>query len=217
MSNDEVDLVEVIKIILKRKKIFLAIFILAILIVSASSILNYQNLKKIETVSTILEIGKADSTLIEEPNLIAEKIKNNIYGDTIKESLHLEEVPEINALSLNNANLLKIEITSQNPEEAKLILETLNNLILKEHQQKLSDLEKTEKLLLELSIETKVIKEPSLIEKETAFPLKKFIINLVIAAFVSILVGILICFILEFWEKNKDRIVEADKRGPIRG
>ena len=215
--DDEIDLVECIKIVLKRKKIVFWAFILAITIIGTISLLNFQDSRKSVTTNTIIEVGRVDNTLIEEPNQIAEKIKNNLYGKIIKEKLNLVTTPKISASAIKDTNLVIIERISQIPEEDKLVLNEINKFLLKEHQERLETLKKYQKVPSGLVVPTKVIKEPSEIEEKKLFPVKNFFINLIIASFIGILISVFLCFVLEFWENNKDKFIEADKRGSIRG
>ena len=215
--NDEIDLVECIKIVLKRKLMVFWVFVLAVAIVGIVSFLNFQASKKNITTNTIIEVGRVDNVLIEEPNQIAEKIKNNLYGKIIKEKLNLVTTPKISASAIKDTNLVIIERISQIPEEDKLVLNEINKFLLKEHQERLETLKKYQKVPSGLVVPTKVIKEPSEIEEKKLFPVKNFFINLIIASFIGILISVFLCFVLEFWENNKDKFIEADKRGSIRG
>ena len=215
--NDEIDLVECIKIVLKRKLMVFWVFVLAVAIVGIVSFLNFQASKKNITTNTIIEVGRVDNVLIEEPNQIAEKIKNNLYGKIIKEKLNLVITPKISASAIKDTNLVIIERISQIPEEDKLVLNEINKFLLKEHQERLETLKKYQKVPSGLVVPTKVIKEPSEIEEKKLFPVKNFFINLIIASFIGILISVFLCFVLEFWENNKGKFIEADKRGSIRG
>ena len=140
MEQEEINLIDYIKVILKRKWLILKITVGVVIAVGILSAVmpRYK-------VDTILEIGVTEN-ILESPEQIVEKIKNGNYNEAVKKKLNIEKLPKIDVFNPKNTKLVIISITSSNPEQAKKILEELENLILKEHQEKFN-LQK--KILLE--------------------------------------------------------------------
>ena len=140
MQEEEINLIDYIKIILKRKWLILKITVGVMIVVGALSLV-MQKYK----VDTILEVGITED-ILESPNQIVEKIKNGNYNEVIKRKLNIEKLPKIEVSTPKDTRLVIISIKSSNPEQAKKILEELENLILKEHQEKFDS---QKKILLE--------------------------------------------------------------------
>ena len=136
----EINLIDYIKVILKRKWLILKI---ALGVTIGVVILNFVMPRY--KVDTILEVGVTEDTL-EAPNQLVEKIKNGNYNEVIKRKLNIEKLPKIEVSTPKDTRLVIISIKSSNPEQAKKILEELENLILKEHQEKFDS---QKKILLE--------------------------------------------------------------------
>jgi len=132
MEEEEINLMDYIKVILKRKWLILKIVLATTIGVVILTLL----IPKYK-VDTILEVGAIEEeATLESPNQLAEKIKNGSYNEAIKTKLNIEKLPKIKVSSPKDTRLVVISITSSNPEQAKKILEELENLILKEHQEK---------------------------------------------------------------------------------
>ena len=131
MEEEEINLMDYIKVILKRKWLILKITVGVIIVVGILSLVmpRYK-------VDTILEVGLMEEFIPEPPNQLVEKIENGNYNEAIKTKLNIEKLPKIKTSSPKDTRLVVISITSSNPEQAKKILEELENLILKEHQEK---------------------------------------------------------------------------------
>lgn len=129
---DELDLVKYLKPILKRKWFILFLFLAAGISVG---ILTWYT-PKFYRVSTSLEIESVDGTVFESPSQISEKIRNDIYGVPIREKLGILELdyPSIKVSSPGGTNLINIEIDSDKTEQARSILDELNNLVLEENK-----------------------------------------------------------------------------------
>lgn len=152
---DEIDLMDYLKVMIKRKWLILIIFILSAI---AAGIFSYLS-PKIYKIDTSLEVGKVAEKIVEAPSQVVEKIKGDVYGGLIREKLKIseEEYPKIKAENPKDTNLIKIEIESAKPDLAKDILGKINNSILAEHQEKI----KIKKELLEKDIERIKIKVAS--------------------------------------------------------
>lgn len=228
IQYEDIDLMDYMRVILKRKGIIVAFFILGLILALS---LNYFS-TRVYKATTVLEI----STKEKEALQTVKKIENNVYQSKIKQSLNIEEYPKIKAESFENTNLVKIEIKSENPQKAKMVLEELNNLILKEHQQEIEkekqnieedinalkqelNFIKNQRLTSEgiakLKIEiinlknklqdftpTKIIKEPTI--SGPTKPRKK--INLALGAIIGLFLGLCAAFCAEWWQNNKERL-----------
>jgi len=138
--EDEIDLMDYVKVILKRKVFILAVFLLVVIIAGIFSFLS----PKIYEVESVLEIGQVAEKVVEAPSQIIGKIEGDVYGTTIREKLNISgtRYPQIKAENPKDTNLLSIKIESSNPQQAREILEEKNELVLAEHQEKI-ELEKT--------------------------------------------------------------------------
>ena len=223
--EDEIDLMDYVKVILKRKRLILAIFFIIVIVVGVFSWVS----PKVYKIDTTLEIGKIKEgkgteepfQVIEAPDQVVEKINDGVYG--------WSQGMKVNNPA--NTNLIKIETISKDPQRTKKILDEINELILTEHNNKVD----AQKNLLEREIErlqekidfliskgqetailqleinnlqrqkeafqpTKIVKAPAISEK----PVKpKPILNMIIATTLGIFIGISWAFFKEWWEKNK--------------
>ena len=231
-ENDEINLIDYIRVIIKGKWLILGIALGAALIAGIFSMTS----PKTYEVSTILQVGNT-TDIIENTNQVAEKIKGNIYQDLVEEKLNLEDFPEIKTEAPQNTNFVSATIKSSKPEQAKQILDEINNLVLAEHQEmfnkKKSQIEKNiqeiqdELTLLEtkkeysegiaeLQIElsnlktqlngfqpTKVIKSPIVPKSPSG---SNLVLNVVIAIVLGLFVGVLVAFIKEWWKNAQKEI-----------
>ena len=145
---DEIDLMDYVKVLLKRKWLILAIFLSAAIVAEVFSFL----MPKVYKIDTALEVGQAAGVPIEDPGQVVEKIKGDVYGIFVRGKLGIpeEKYPKIKTENPKDTRLISLAIESAEPQQAKNILEEINNLILAEHQEKI----KTKKELIEQDIKT---------------------------------------------------------------
>ena len=145
---DEIDLMDYVKVLLKRKWLILAIFLSAAIVAEVFSFL----MPKVYKIDTVLEVGQAAGVPIKDPGQVVEKIKGDVYGIFAREKLGIpeEKYPKIKTENPKDTRLISLAIESAEPQQAKNILEEINNLILAEHQEKI----KTKKELIEQDIKT---------------------------------------------------------------
>ncbi len=146
--EDEIDLMDYVKVILKRKVFILALFLAAIIVAGVFSFL----LPKVYRIDTSLEVGQIAGTIVEDPTQVVEKIKGDAYGIFVREKLQIpeKEYPEIKTENPKDTNLIKMTVESAVSQQSKNILEEINNLIIAEHQEKI----KAKKGLIEQDIKT---------------------------------------------------------------
>ena len=134
---EEINLTDYIKVIIKRKKMILVIFLLAMLVAAIYSFLA----PKVYKIDTSLEVGKVENTgsLVELPEQVVAKIDNDVYGVNIRKDLNISEegYPKIKSENEKDTSLINIEIESSDVSRAKNILEMMNDLIINEHQEKI--------------------------------------------------------------------------------
>jgi len=214
--EDEIDLMDYVKVIFKRKWLILVIFLVAVI---AAGVFSYF-VPKIYKIDSSLEIGQIGGQVVEAPEQVVEKINNGIYG----------WFPGIKVSNPVNTNLIKIEAISKESQKTKKILEEINELILAEHNNKINSqknlLEKEierlqekidflilkgqETAILQLEINnlqrqkealqpTQVIREPTISEKPVR---PKPVLNIIIAGVLGIFIGVFLAFGKEWWEKN---------------
>lgn len=214
---DEINLMDYVKVLIKRKWLILILGLVAVIAVSVFSFYTPKTYK----ISTFLEVGTIGGEITEEPGQVVEKINNGIYG----------WFPGIKVSNPTNTNLITIETISKEPQKTKKILENINELILTEHNNKINfqknllekEIERLQEkidflvskgqeiAILQLEINnlqrqkealqpTKVIKESTISGK----PIKpKPLLNIVIAGVLGIFIGIFLAFGKEWWEKNR--------------
>ena len=134
--EDEIDLMDYVKVIIKRRWLILTMFLGAAIIAGIFSF----SLPKIYRIDTSLEIGKVgggkETEAIETIEQVIGKIKGDIYGVFVREKLEIsgEGYPKIKTENPKDTKLIAMVIEFAEPEKAKNILEEINQLILAEHQ-----------------------------------------------------------------------------------
>jgi len=229
---EEIDLMDYVKVIIKRKWSILNVFLIIVILVGIFTWLT----PKIYKIDTSLEVGKIGAELVESSSQVVEKIEGDVYGILVREKLGISEqnYPKIQVKNPEDTDLIKIEIESQETKRAKSILEEIDNLILKEHQERLdkrkSKIEESMKEFQEelILLETKKEYSEGIAELQIGIsnlkdilasfqstrivkyptisekPVKpNFLLNLVIAVILGIFIGIFWAFFKEWWEKNK--------------
>ena len=149
MEEQEINLMDYIKTVMRRWRMILAITAAATLLTFLVSFLS----PKIYEVSTIIEVGTLDTetkTMIESPAKIKEKVESSVYEVIGAKT----EIPA-------GINLVKIHIESGDINGAKTALEKINNSILAEHRK----LTAFQKEIIEQQIE-KNRTELAILEKE---------------------------------------------------
>ena len=147
--EDEIDLMDYVKVIFKRKRTILFWFFGLIII---AGVLSFFVLPKVYKIDTALEIGALQGRLIESPIQLVGKIDGDVYGIKVREDLNILEAewPKRKTENPKETNLIRIAIESKETEKSENILKEVNNLILKEHQ----DIINIEKDLIEKKIIT---------------------------------------------------------------
>ena len=146
---DEIDLMDYVVVILKKKWLILSVFLLAVI---SAGIFSYFIAPKVYKIDTALEIGRIEEQSIRNPEEAKEKIDSDIYEIPVREKLKISEIkyPKIETENPKGTNLIKISIESSDTQKAKNILEEINNLILAAHQETIN----TQKELIENNIKT---------------------------------------------------------------
>ncbi|MFA5386666.1 MAG: Wzz/FepE/Etk N-terminal domain-containing protein [Candidatus Paceibacterota bacterium] len=231
--EDEIDLMDYVKVILKRKVFILSLFLAAIIVAAIFSFLS----PKVYKISTVLEIGNFGNEPLEAPDQLIEKLKTGSYKITVMESLEITEkdYPEVETENPKNTRLMVREVESSDPERVKAILEEVNSLILVDHEEKLDLLKSmTEKDMEEIQrglalLETQKIyadqgiaslqatlfslkqklnfAEPTKITKPPLIsenPIRpRPLLNMAIAGILGLFMGTFLAFGREWWEKAK--------------
>jgi len=146
--EDEIDLMDYVKVIIKRKRLILTIFLGSAIVAGVFSFM----MAKVYKIDTSLEVGRIGSSMIEAPGQVIEKIKGDVYGIFIREKLEIleQDYPKIKTENPKDTRLMNIKIESSETEKAKNILKKFNSLILAEHQEKIEN----KKELIEKDIKT---------------------------------------------------------------
>ncbi len=144
---EEINLIDYVKVIIKRKKIIAIIFFLAVIIAGVLSFV----LPKVYKIDTTLSVGKIENpeakteeervVLVEDPLQVKQKIDNDVYGILIREKLSISEAeyPKITTENPKETNLITLKINSDKIQQAQDILTEINNAIVSEHQDKIKN------------------------------------------------------------------------------
>lgn len=122
IANEGINLIDYIRIILKKKWLILGFLLVGLIIAGVFSL----SFPKSGRVETVIEIGVAGKDLLENPSQVVEKIKSGVYGD----------YPGIKVENPNNTNLVKIEAISEDRAQTIKALEGINNTIVRDHEEK---------------------------------------------------------------------------------
>jgi len=146
--EDEIDLMDYVRVILKRKKTILFWFFGLAIIAGIISFI----MPEVYKIDTALEIGALQGQSIESPTQLVGKIDGDVYGIRVREDLNISEAewPKRKTENPKGTNLIRIVIESKETEISENVLKEVNNLILKEHQ----DIVNIEKDLIEKKIIT---------------------------------------------------------------
>lgn len=145
MEYEEIDLMDYVKVIFKRKKLIAGIFVVAVVTAGAISF----SLPKVYKTDMTLGVGKIEDPeaktdaeriiLIEDPAQVKQKIDNDVYGVSIREKLSVSEneYPKIKTENPKDTNLVTVKIESDKTQRARDILKELSNLIIAEHRERI--------------------------------------------------------------------------------
>ncbi len=230
---DEIDLMDYVLVLIKRKWTIVAILLVAVIVAGIFSFLA----EKIYRVDTVLQIGKISGDYLEEPNQIKAKIEGRVFREIIRKEMNIAEkdYPEIKAEQPDKTNLIILKIETYETEKALAILQRMNELILNEHEtifkekrenteetienlQKELDFLKNYKVYADLGIYNlqSLIsqKQYSLIDSRETQIIKNLVVsenpikpnkkfNIVIAGILGLFLGIFVAFFREWWLKTK--------------
>jgi len=134
-DNDEIDLMDYVKVILKRKVFISSLFLMAVIVAAIFSFLS----PRVYKIDTVLEIGKVGEEVVESPKQLIGRIEGDVYGALIRTKLNIPETeyPIIKVENPEDTSVIKMEIESRNTERSKEILNEKNELIIAEHQGKI--------------------------------------------------------------------------------
>lgn len=234
MKNEEIDLIDYIKVIIKRKWTILITIILAMVIAGIFG----KTMPRSYEASVILEIGKIGNFIPESPLQLKEKIDRGSFNEILRAKLKINNVPKIEAEALKDTNLLVLKINTADIEQGEKFLKELADIIIKEHEEilslqrkflegevkkeeaKVAILEKSKNLseLQYLYIEhlsrIDTLKNDLRSAKPTWLVMSPSVkvsssplfVNVIIAGILGLFVSFLIAFFQEFLEKNKNRL-----------
>ncbi|MFA5386560.1 MAG: Wzz/FepE/Etk N-terminal domain-containing protein [Candidatus Paceibacterota bacterium] len=133
--EDEIDLMDYVKVILKRKLFILSLFLAAVIVAAIFSFLS----PKIYKIDTVLEIGKIGGETVESPKQLMGRIEGDVYGALIRTKLDIPEIeyPIIKVENPEDTSVIKMEIESSDTEKSEKVLDEKNELIVTEHQGKI--------------------------------------------------------------------------------
>jgi len=153
-NEEEINLMDYVKVLLKRKWLILACFVVFVLFAGIISFM----MPKVYKIETVLEVGRTQretengpEQLVESPTQLLGKIEGDVYGIKVRQNLNITEQiwPNVKVENPKDTNILVISIESADTEQAKQILMEENSLIIADHEKIIE----TKKELLEKEIE----------------------------------------------------------------
>ena len=169
MQEDEIELIDIFRILWKRRKLILLGTLLLTIGAAGISLL----LPKVYEVSTIIEpgirpIADVNGQIVNEmpvitPEALKESILGGAYDGRIQKKLNIasQDYPKIKVVTPKNTLLVKISIESSKPEQALVILNELVSQAGNDIQEKLE----SEKSKIGNEIKLTQIYDQSLVEK----------------------------------------------------
>jgi len=110
-QEDEIDIKEYINVIIKRKKLILAIFLASVVITAVVSLM----MPKVYEITTTMQLGKVNEPIIKNEEVKEIILNQNLLQSIINElnlKMDVERLKKAIKISdLDNTNLLKIKIT----------------------------------------------------------------------------------------------------------
>lgn len=156
--EDEIDLRDYIRVILKRKKVILAVFFVAVITATIVSFL----MPKIYETTSVIQIGSIDGLLINKQEA-KEILLSNIFLEPIIKELNLVVSPKqlnIKIEDIGDTNLLRIKVEYPDPDKVvKINMAVANSFISQSqliYQQRLSLFNER---LKELEVEVKNVQD----------------------------------------------------------
>jgi len=133
--EEEVDLVDYIRVILKRKWAIIGITLGAVII---AGILNLTAPKSYKA-SAVLDIGVVAGAIPETSTQLKEKINFGTYNESLKKRLNTTSLPKIEAFTPldtkeRETDIVMIEAEGRAPKKSKEALKILSDIMLEEHR-----------------------------------------------------------------------------------
>jgi uncharacterized protein involved in exopolysaccharide biosynthesis len=139
-QNDEVELIDLIQVLGRRKKLIIGGTLLCMLLTgivgfALPPVYRFSTIIEIGTIEKVGRDGVQQSVLIENPASLLEKIQGKVYDEIIREKLGLKEsqYPEIRTKNPKKTPLLEISIESPDKQNALKVLRHLDELIVRDH------------------------------------------------------------------------------------
>lgn len=137
MGNDEIQLIDILRIFYRRKALILSVTVVCTLVALGVSL----TLPEIYRVTTIIEPGKIpisnakgqviDEKIVESPEFLRETILGGAYDRAIRAKLNIlpSGYPKLKVDIPKGTTLLTISVESADPAQAVAILEELNSQV----------------------------------------------------------------------------------------
>jgi len=127
---EEIDLMDYIKVILRRKGIILSFCLITLAAVGVFSLFQTKIYKGV----VILEGGTMGGNAIESPNQIVGEINSDIYKKLVQNNLNISDPGILKIKSTNpiNTNLIRIEVEYSDRQAIKNVLEEMTVLTLQD-------------------------------------------------------------------------------------
>jgi len=135
-SGDEIDLLDILRVLLKRKG---QIVVITLIVTIAAGVLSMM-LPKVYEVSAIIEPAKGiDEKPVEQPEAIQANILGGTYDQQLQQkfSFIANELPQWKVSIPKETTLVKISVETQNPKQSVDLMDGLLNLISAQIERKL--------------------------------------------------------------------------------
>jgi len=194
---EEIDLRDVIRVLLKRKKMILGLMLAAAAITAivglrAPEKYRAETAVEIGNLAVVGEAGGIKPVVlapIESPANLKEKIEQGVFDFAARKKTGIDPVPVVRASFAPNTNIVVISAEGVEPEKLKDYLVAMTEKIIADHQKKSQALE------LVKASETAVVKLPQI-----SAPIKLNIaINTAVAAIAGAFLGIFWALAANWW------------------
>ena len=201
---EEIDLKDVVKILIKRKKMIFGLALAGAAIVAA---LNLQSVAY--RAEAVMEIGSLaskscdngagiDLISVESPLAVKEKIERGIYGAIARQKTGIAMAPEVKVSYVKETNIINLTVENSHPEKLKEYLSFFCEEVFEDHRQK-SEIWQTALGLVKIG-DTKVIRT------EESGPIRSNVaLNAAFAALISLFLGIFLALMIDWWNNSKNK------------
>lgn len=133
-NEDEINLVDIVRVIVKRKTLIIVLTLLSLLFALGANFMRPRAYR----ISTLLDIGNVRGGLVESKESIKSKILKDYIHD-VKQEMNIVEVkfPKINISTPKRTDLVEIWLKMADVEKGKDVLQQITRKLLDDHEKAL--------------------------------------------------------------------------------